>query len=43
MPCSRRRLGQHLVSVRQRFIDHLSREELATMHEVSARIADLPD
>jgi DNA-binding MarR family transcriptional regulator len=34
---------QHLVSVRQRFIDHLSREELATMHEVSARIADLPD
>jgi DNA-binding MarR family transcriptional regulator len=33
----------HLVSVRRRFVDHLSRDELAMLHEVSARIADLPD
>jgi DNA-binding MarR family transcriptional regulator len=33
----------HLVSVRRRFVNHLSRDELAMLHEVSARIADLPD
>jgi DNA-binding MarR family transcriptional regulator len=33
----------HLVSVRRRFVDHLSRDELALLREVSARIADLPD
>ena len=33
----------HLVSVRRRFVDHLSRDELAMLREVSARIADLPD
>jgi DNA-binding MarR family transcriptional regulator len=33
----------HLHSVRRRFIDHLSHDELATLSKVSARIADLPD
>jgi DNA-binding MarR family transcriptional regulator len=33
----------HLVSVRRRFLDHLNKEELMTLSEVSARIADLPD
>ena len=33
----------HLHSVRQRFIDHLSNDELATLSKVSTRIADLPD
>ena len=33
----------HLKSVRRRFIDHLSDDELAMLSEVSARIADLPD
>ena len=33
----------HLDSVRRRFIDHLSHDELAMLSEVSARIADLPD
>ena len=33
----------HLDSVRRRFIDHLSRDELAVLSAVSARIADLPD
>jgi DNA-binding MarR family transcriptional regulator len=33
----------HLHSVRRRFIDHLSHDELAMLSEVSARIADLPD
>ena len=33
----------HLDSVRQRFIDHLSPEELAVLERVSTRIADLPD
>src|SRR5919112_1388610 len=32
----------HLDSVRRRFVDHLSREELAMLREVSSRIADLP-
>jgi DNA-binding MarR family transcriptional regulator len=33
----------HLVSVRRRFVDHLTRDELATLRELSSRIADLPD
>ena len=33
----------HLHSVRRRFIDHLSRDELAMLSQVSTRIADLPD
>jgi len=33
----------HLMSVRRRFIDHLSHDELAMLSQVSARIADLPD
>lgn len=33
----------HLTSVRERFLDHLTREELATMAQISRRIADLPD
>ena len=33
----------HLVSVRRRFVDHLSHDELAMLREISIRIADLPD
>lgn len=33
----------HVVSVRSRFLDHLSPNELATLQELSTRIADLPD
>ena len=33
----------HLVSVRRRFVDHLSHEELAMLRELSTRIADLSD
>jgi DNA-binding MarR family transcriptional regulator len=33
----------HLASVRSRFLDHLTREELAALAQVSRRIADLPD
>jgi hypothetical protein len=33
----------HLVSVRRRFVDHLSRDELAMLRELSTRRADLPD
>jgi DNA-binding MarR family transcriptional regulator len=33
----------HVVSVRARLIDHLSPAELATLRELSTRIADLPD
>lgn len=33
----------HVASVRARFIDHLSPQELAVLHDVSTRIADLPD
>ncbi|TDW77951.1 MarR family winged helix-turn-helix transcriptional regulator [Kribbella pratensis] len=34
---------QHLESVRRRFVDHLSTEELALLERVATRIADLPD
>jgi DNA-binding MarR family transcriptional regulator len=34
---------RHLVSVRRRFVDHLSRDELAMLCDISARIAELPD
>ena len=33
----------HLVSVRTRFLDHLSPAELATLGRISTRIANLPD
>ncbi|MET7878354.1 MarR family winged helix-turn-helix transcriptional regulator [Micromonospora profundi] len=33
----------HLRSVRARFLDHLSPDELAVLHRLSTRIADLPD
>jgi DNA-binding MarR family transcriptional regulator len=33
----------HLTSVRERFLDHLTRDELATLAQISRRIADLPD
>jgi DNA-binding MarR family transcriptional regulator len=33
----------HVGSVRSRFLDHLSPDELAVLHRVSTRIADLPD
>ena len=33
----------HLASVRERFLDHLTREELAALAQISRRIADLPD
>jgi DNA-binding MarR family transcriptional regulator len=33
----------HVGSVRSRFLDHLSADELAVLHRVSTRIADLPD
>jgi len=33
----------HVASVRQRFLDQLSRDELATLGAISRRIADLPD
>jgi DNA-binding MarR family transcriptional regulator len=33
----------HLVSVRSRLIDHLTPTELATLRDISTRIADLPD
>lgn len=33
----------HVASVRSRFLDHLSSHELATLRELSTRIADLPD
>lgn len=33
----------HVTSVRARFIDHLSADELATLERLSTRIADLPD
>ncbi|RKN51051.1 MarR family winged helix-turn-helix transcriptional regulator [Micromonospora endolithica] len=32
----------HLVSVRSRFLDHLSPDELAVLRALSTRIADLP-
>ncbi|WBB78055.1 MarR family winged helix-turn-helix transcriptional regulator [Micromonospora sp. WMMD882] len=34
---------RHVVSVRARFLDHLSPAELAALRELSTRIADLPD
>ncbi|GAB4060565.1 MarR family winged helix-turn-helix transcriptional regulator [Catellatospora paridis] len=33
----------HVVSVRARFLDHLSPDELALLRTLSTRIADLPD
>ncbi|GAB3152775.1 MarR family transcriptional regulator [Micromonospora sonneratiae] len=33
----------HVVSVRARFLDHLSPDELAVLAKISTRIADLPD
>ncbi|MGW4498282.1 MarR family winged helix-turn-helix transcriptional regulator [Micromonospora sp. NPDC004336] len=33
----------HVVSVRARFLDHLSPDELAVLRTISTRIADLPD
>ncbi|MFG3706089.1 MarR family winged helix-turn-helix transcriptional regulator [Micromonospora sp. NPDC047670] len=33
----------HVVSVRRRFLDHLSPDELAVLRKLSTRIADLPD
>lgn len=33
---------QHVASVRARFLDHLTAEELTTLERISARIADLP-
>ena len=33
----------HVASVRSRFLDHVSSEELAMLHQLSTRIADLPD
>lgn len=33
----------HLGSVRTRFIDHLTPEEMAVLERVATRIADLPD
>jgi DNA-binding MarR family transcriptional regulator len=33
----------HLDSVRERFLDHLTPDELATLAQISRRIADLPD
>jgi DNA-binding MarR family transcriptional regulator len=33
----------HVTSVRSRFLDHLSPDELATLRALSTRIADLPD
>lgn len=33
----------HVDSVRRRFINHLSRDELATLERIATRIADLPD
>ncbi|MDJ0356296.1 MarR family winged helix-turn-helix transcriptional regulator [Paenarthrobacter sp. PH39-S1] len=33
----------HVVSVRARFIDHLTAAELATLQSISTRVADLPD
>ena len=33
----------HVRSVRRRFIDHLSADELAVLERVSSRIADLPE
>lgn len=33
----------HVVSVRARFLDHLSPDELALLRKLSTRIADLPD
>ncbi|SCL70812.1 transcriptional regulator, MarR family [Micromonospora citrea] len=33
----------HVVSVRQRFLDHLTPDELAVLRTISTRIADLPD
>ncbi|MGC5053395.1 MarR family winged helix-turn-helix transcriptional regulator [Micromonospora sp. DT48] len=33
----------HVVSVRSRFLEHVSAEELSMLRELSTRIADLPD
>ncbi|MEU5942338.1 MarR family winged helix-turn-helix transcriptional regulator [Micromonospora sp. NPDC047548] len=33
----------HVVSVRSRFLDHLSPDELAVLRKLSTRIADLPN
>ncbi|MGH3099205.1 MAG: MarR family winged helix-turn-helix transcriptional regulator [Streptosporangiales bacterium] len=33
----------HLASVRARFLDHITADELATLGQISTRIADLPD
>lgn len=33
----------HVTSVRERFLDHLTRDELATLGDISRRIADLPE
>ncbi|WBB67720.1 MarR family transcriptional regulator [Micromonospora sp. WMMD812] len=33
----------HVVSVRSRFLDHVSADELAVLRKLSTRIADLPD
>ena len=33
----------HVASVRARFLDHLSSDELAVLRKLSTRIADLPD
>jgi DNA-binding MarR family transcriptional regulator len=33
----------HLASVRSRFLDHLTTDELAALARISRRIADLPD
>ncbi|KAA1418259.1 winged helix-turn-helix transcriptional regulator [Mumia zhuanghuii] len=34
---------RHVMSVRRRFLDHLTSEELAVLGRLSARVADLPD
>ncbi|MGH3447636.1 MAG: MarR family winged helix-turn-helix transcriptional regulator, partial [Nocardioidaceae bacterium] len=33
----------HLASARARFLDHITADELATLGQISTRIADLPD
>lgn len=33
----------HVTSVRERFLDHLTRDELATLGDISRRIADLDE
>jgi DNA-binding MarR family transcriptional regulator len=39
----RRAARRHVASVRRRFLDHLSADELAVLAAISTRVADLPD